>query len=77
VNSFTLGLPPRGKPSTHVDCCKRQRGITANQRFALRGSMNRKNQSRSKLRGMDPVAIQAPSSQPGQSPKLSVNSASP
>ena len=26
--------------------------------FALRGSMNRKNQLRSKLRGMNPVAIQ-------------------
>ena len=28
--------------------------------FALRGSMNRKNQSRSELRGMYPVAIQGP-----------------
>jgi len=41
VNIWALGLPPRGKPSTRVNCCKHQRGITANQRFALRGPMNR------------------------------------
>ena len=52
---FALGLPTRGQT---LDCCKQQRGLTANKRFALLGSMNREIHQRSKPRGMDPVAIQ-------------------
>ena len=45
---FTLALSLRSK----------LRSITTKQPFGLRGSMNRKSQRRSKLRGMNPVAIQ-------------------
>ena len=58
VNICALCLPPRSKLSTSSTAASRQRGITANKRFALRGLMNRKNEQRSKLRGMNPVAIQ-------------------
>ncbi len=69
VNICALFSPPRGPstssgsddkpfPLSGIACRKRQRGITANKRYALRGLMNRKNQRRSKLRGMNPVAIQ-------------------
>ena len=47
-----------GQALDFVDCGRPQRGITAIQPFGLWGSMNRKNQRSSKLRGMNPVAIQ-------------------
>lgn len=47
-----------GQALDFVDCGRPQRSITAVQPFGLRGSMNRKSQQRSKLRGMNPIAIQ-------------------